>query len=494
MPVKEFETAATCAAEIGEGLKHVPPARDPTVGGPPGAIVPASAAAAGGATTDAPWPNTVYAWYVVVVLMLAYTNSYIDRQILSLLIEPIRRDFDISDTQVSLLAGLAFSLFYSLMGLPLARLADQTNRRRLILVGISFWSLMTALCGTARGFASLFLYRVGVGVGEATLSPSALSLLSDCFPRHRLARAISVYSLGLYVGAGLALMIGGLVVKLVSSVPRMEVPLLGTIHSWQLAFLCVAFLGLPIFALVLTIREPHRRGSSTGEQQLAVGNRSDWKTLRAFLRQNRKAAGGAILGFGVQGVAIATYLIWTPSFFIRTYQWDAPTIGWVFGAILLSLGSAGAYAGGYLADSLMRAGYKDGILRSGSVAVLGSIPFVVLMPFLPNASFAVANLAVISFFLSMTAGLPGTAMQMITPNPLRAQMAAIYLLVGNLVGGTLGSTLVALFNDYVFEDSYALRYSMAIVAALALCVSAGALHGSRGAYCASIERAQQSTR
>ena len=180
---------------------------------------------------EAPWPNPLYAWFVVGVLMLAYMNSFIDRQILSLLVEPIRADLGISDTQVSLLAGLAFSIFYTLMGVPLARLADQSNRRNIILVGIGSWSIMTALCGAAQNFWQLFLARIGVGVGEAALSPAAFSMIADYFPKQRLARAISVYSMGVYFGAGLALMIGGVVIKMVSALPPTVLPVIGEVLS-----------------------------------------------------------------------------------------------------------------------------------------------------------------------------------------------------------------------------------------------------------------------
>ena len=185
------------------------------------------------ASTDSepPWPNPIYAWYVVGVLMLAYTNSFIDRQILYLLFEPIRNDIGISDTQISLLAGLAFSVFYTVMGIPLARLADQSNRKAIITVGVASWSLMTALCGAAQNFWQLFLARIGVGVGEATLSPAAFSIISDYFPKNRIARAFSVYSMGVYFGAGLAMMIGGLVIKMVSASPTVVLPLVGEVYS-----------------------------------------------------------------------------------------------------------------------------------------------------------------------------------------------------------------------------------------------------------------------
>ena len=182
--------------------------------------------------SDRDWPNPVYSWYVVGVLMLAYTNAYIDRQILSLLIEPIRADLEISDTQVSLLAGIAFTLFYTLLGVPIARLADQKNRKAIIAAGISVWSAMTAACWLAGNFWHLFLARIGVGVGEATLSPAAFSIIADYFPKHQLARAFSVYSMGVYFGAGLAMIIGGMVIRMVIDAGATTLPLIGEIKPW----------------------------------------------------------------------------------------------------------------------------------------------------------------------------------------------------------------------------------------------------------------------
>ena len=219
---------------------------------PPAASVPTDAQPA--------WANPLYAWFVVLVLTIAYTCSFIDRQILTLLIEPIRRDLHITDTQVSLLGGLAFSILYTTLGIPIARLADQTHRRNLMAAGLAFWSIMTATCGLARSFWGLFAARIGVGVGEAALSPAAFSLLADYFPPQRLARAISVYSMGLYFGAGLALMIGGSVVKAVSSAPVHELPIIGEVFPWQMTFFAVGLLGLPALLLMFTIREPVRRG------------------------------------------------------------------------------------------------------------------------------------------------------------------------------------------------------------------------------------------
>jgi MFS family permease len=206
-------------------------------------------------------PSPAYAWFVVGVLLLAYTLSFIDRMILSLLVGPIRADLGISDTQMSLLMGFAFAIFYSLLGVPLGWLADRGNRKALIVGGVAAWSLMTAVCGLARGYGGLFLARIGVGVGEATLSPAAYSMLGDYFPRERLGRAMAVYSIGVPLGSGVALVAGAFVVRFVTEGAPVPLPLLGALEPWRLAFLIVGLPGLLVAALIaLAIREPARRG------------------------------------------------------------------------------------------------------------------------------------------------------------------------------------------------------------------------------------------
>ena len=162
-----------------------------------------------GAASQATESSLKYAWYVVFVLMVCYTLSFIDRQILGMLVDPIKRDFEISDTGVGLLQGLAFVAFYTFMGLPVGWLVDRYSRRSIIAVGVFFWSLMTALCAAAGNFWSLFAARMGVGVGEATLAPSAMSMTSDYFPKERLGGALSVYAMGIFVGSGIAQIVGG---------------------------------------------------------------------------------------------------------------------------------------------------------------------------------------------------------------------------------------------------------------------------------------------
>ena len=195
--------------------------------------------------------------------------SFIDRQILSLLVEPMKRDLGLTDVQVSLLQGLAFASIYCVAGLPLGRAADQFNRRNIILWGVASWSVMTSLCGVVRSYGALVLCRGGVGIGEATLSPAAYSMLSDYFPPRRLPAAMSFYNLGPAIGSGLAFMLGGAVLSLASSTRTLSIGFLHDVRPWQVTFLIVGALGVVLIALLALVHEPPRRVARADEDQTA---------------------------------------------------------------------------------------------------------------------------------------------------------------------------------------------------------------------------------
>lgn len=437
------------------------------------------------------WAQPVVGWYIVIVLTLAYTCSFIDRQLLTLLIEPIRRDLEITDTQMSLLGGFAFSIFYTTMGIPLARLADRANRRNLMMAGVACWSLMTSASGLVRSFWGLFATRVGVGVGEAALSPAAFSLLADCFPPQRLARAISVYSTGLYFGAGLALMIGGSVIQYVSHAAVHELPLLGVLRPWQYTFLLVGLLGFPIVLLMATIREPLRRGVAGAGAGTQGGSAAGpgWGALRAFVRRNAMTLTCHITAFTLFGIAVNCYLFWSPTLMMRAHGWDAPRAGLTIGALMFVLGTAGVYSGGWVADRLMAKGRADAVLRAAFIGMAAGLPFLVLMPLATSADLAIACLGAAVYFMAFPQGLPSTALQLITPNPLRAQTTAVYFFIGNLIAGSIGPTVPALLTDYVFRDPAKLGLAIVWVEAAVMPLSLLLLWRGFKPYRASVERA-----
>jgi MFS family permease len=416
------------------------------------------------APDETQYPNRKYAWYVVVVLFIAYTSSFVDRQIMALLVEPIKRDLDLNDTQFSLLHGFAFAIFYTFMGLPLGRLADRRNRKIIITAGILVWSLLTAACGLAKTFFHLFLARIGVGVGEAALSPAAYSIIADLFPKEKRSLPTGMYSMGVFFGAGLAFILGGYVVQLVSGVADIVLPLVGTIRPWQLTFFIVGLPGLLVVLLMFTVTEPVRH------EVIRLGSENDdSNSVRATLRYVRRHARlyfSVVTGFAFLATASYGFFTWTPSFLIRTYGWAASDAGYAFGILVLTLGTAGTVLGGVWADTLFNRGRLDANVRVGLYAGLGILIFGCATPLMPTATLALFCLAPTVMFLGFSVGLAPAAASFISPNQFRGQAIALYLFATNLIGLGIGPTIVAVITDYGFGDPAALRYSLAIFSAL----------------------------
>ncbi len=283
------------------------------------------------ATTSTPERGSWYPWYVTAVLMVAYTFSFLDRKIVDLMIGPIRRDLGISDHEFGLLVGAAFGLFYTLMGLPLGWLADRYPRKRIIAIGIAAWSVMTAAGGLAKNFWQLFLARMGVGVGEATLSPSTYSMLADSFDKERLPRAMSLYTTGLFIGAGLALIVGGQVISHVETMPPVTLPLIGQVFSWQLVFIIV---GMPGLLVALWVLDAHR---TDAQRARPITCRSascfvSWASIGSCSSHSSSAPAATPCS--------AMPTSWYPELFIRTWGWDAAEAGRINGLSSLIAGSA----------------------------------------------------------------------------------------------------------------------------------------------------------
>jgi MFS family permease len=404
--------------------------------------------------------SMAYPWFVVFILMVAYVFSFVDRQILNLLVGPIRRDLGISDTQMSLLMGFSFAIFYTILGIPLGRLADSRSRRGLIVAGVVVWSLMTALCGLARSYWQLFLFRVGVGVGEATLSPAAYSMIADYFPPERRATAISVYSMGIYLGSGIAFLLGGLVIQFAMAQGAIILPLVGEVRPWQVVFFVLGGSGIIFSFAFLLVREPPREGAAMSASAVSFG------AVLAHLWQNRRTV--LCHNFGFAMIAFCSYgaSAWIPSFFIRTFGWKAGDVGIIYGLIVMVFGCLGILFGGWLTDRWQKQGRSDAALRVGilaaCVAIIGN------MYLLANTGTLAAILMVPAVFaLGMPFGAAPAAIVAIVPNQMRGQTAAVYLFIVNLIGLGVGPTAVALVTDYVFANDLALKYSMLIVGTVA---------------------------
>lgn len=402
------------------------------------------------------YPSSGRAWFTVFILLLAYVLSFIDRQILNLLVEPIRHDLDITDTQMSLLMGLSFAIFYTIAGIPLGRVADSKSRRGLIGAGVFVWSLMTAACGLAQQYWHFILFRIGVGAGEAALSPAAYSLMADSFPPEKRATAISVYSMGIYLGAGMAFLLGGMVITFANAQGDVMLPIIGLVRPWQLIFLMLGGAGVAFCLIVFAIKEPSRKGIGAG---VAV----PLKDVGAYLLSIRKAVICHNVGFACLSFASYGASAWVPTFFIRNHGLTPGEVGVYYGSIVMVAGSLGIVFGGRLADYLSRKGYTDSNMRVGLLSAIITIPF--------NAVYLIGDLNLVWFLMffnvftvAMPFGVAPAAIQEVMPNAMRGQASAIYLFTITLIGLGIGPTAVAMFTDFVFNDDAAVRYSIFIVA------------------------------
>lgn len=438
------------------------------------------------------WPNPRYAWFVVFILTGAYTLSFIDRQIIALLVGPIQADLKITDFQISLLQGLAFAFFYTILGLPLGRLADKKNRRWLIAIGVFFWSLMTMACGLAKNFYSLFLARMGVGVGEATISPCSYSIISDYFPREKLSRAISVYFMGVYLGAGLAYIVGGAVIDMVSNADKVVLPMVGAISAWQITFLVVGAPGLLYALLIFLIKEPKRRGlmTQTSADGKSQNNEVTLKTAinfmlarwRFYILLSTALGFHALLGYGTAS--------WAPEYFIRTFEVPRSELAYLYGTIVLVFATSGVYFGGWIADILNAKGHKDGQVKAIVIGLVISIPLTIIFPLIDDYSMAMVVFAASAFFMGFPYGVGAAAIQLVTPNQMRGLVSALFLFMINIIGMGLGPSVVAAFTDFVFMDQYKLGLSLASTAAFALPVSLFLVLASRKTFLKSLEQAK----
>jgi MFS family permease len=437
------------------------------------------------------YPNPAYAWYVVCILTIAYMFSFLDRQILALLVEPIRADLNISDTQMSLLQGLAFGIFYTLLGIPIGRLADRRSRRSIIAIGISIWCVMTAACGLAKNFGQLFLARVGIGIGEATLNPSAYSLISDYFPREKRARPMSFYNMGVSLGAGTAMVLGGQIISWVFSQPQPVLPIVGTLFHWQVVFIMVGLPGLLIAFLMVTVREPERRDKIKLEEGLDNDGVIPLKTAAAFLWQRKSTYGTLFLGMSVVTIIGYGYFSWIPTMFIRTWGWSISEIAFAYGMVILIFGPLGVNFGGWLADRWYNKGRKAAHMRVTLIGALILVPASTVAPLMPTAELAVLMLIPATIGGAIPTATAGAALMMIVPNQLRAQTTAIYYFVINVLGLTLGPLAIAMCTDSIFQDESMLRYSIAIVSCTAGIIALGFLIANISHFRASVIEADQ---
>ena len=418
------------------------------------------------AQKNSAWPNALQSWFMVLVLMLAYTFSFIDRQILNLLVGPIRSDLHISDFQMSLLMGTAFGIFYAVMGIPISRWIDRMSRKNIVFTGITVWSLMTMACGMAKSYSHLFLARIGIGAGEATLNPSAFSLLGDSFPEKKRSLPTAVFHLGIPFGTGLALIVGGFVVDIVARIDPVMFQIPGLVYSWQMTFIIVGLPGLFVALLAYTINEPKRRGLlSTPAGTEARAQKVSLREVTAFIAPRKMAYLAIFFGIGLKITLNYGSNAWVPTHFIRTFGWTAGEFGRIYGICNIVVGITSILLCGMLANKLQSSGIRDASMKVILCGYAIAIPFAIAAPLMPTPTLAIVMFMVSYFFTNFHVLAPACLIA-ITPNQMRGQVSAFYVFIVNILGLGLGPSIVASFTDFVFGSDLAIGKSLAVTAAI----------------------------
>jgi len=414
-------------------------------------------------STDSHQDKNSYKAWVLFMLLVVYIFNFIDRQIIGILAVPIQAELALSDTQLSLMGGMAFALFYTVLGIPIAWLADRKNRTWIITIALMIWSAMTALCGLAQNFVQLFLARLGVGVGEAGGVAPSYSLISDYFPSNQRSRALGIYAFAIPIGSALGMLIGGVLTNLI---------------GWRLTFIVVGILGLAIAPLFkLTVKEPKRgRYDSTTSDVTAVPFSSViqiLKTKKSFWFLSLGGASASMMTYGLLfwfpsflvrsfNAELVTFFSWLPSFMLPTDPSPVLFVSYFYGLILLVGGIAGIWLGAVVSDKL---GETDKTIygRAPAYSFIATIPFF-LIGILSNSLIIVFFSFMIIQALSfvMMGPLVSSLQHIVGPN-MRATTSAIALFINNLVGIGLGNLLIGILSDFLSAQfaEEALRYSIA---------------------------------
>jgi MFS family permease len=391
----------------------------------------------------------VAATSVLSMLLAAHVLAYTDRQLLGLLTEPIKHELHFSDVQIGLLQGFGLSLVLALAGLPIGRMVDMSRRITILAGGVVLWSVMTMACGLAVGFGSFLACRVGLGIGEAAVTPCAYSLIGDVLPREKQGRGISLYALGPYVGIGLAFVLGALVI---GHLPAQKV--FGWLAPWRLVFLVVGAIGAPMALWAASLREPSRHAVAP------VDGASVGQVLRYF-RGNAGALIGAHATFAFTAMALTALSAWVPAWFARTYRWPVARSGAELGVEILVCGVGGAAIAGFLGDALKRRGWPR--LATSALSGLAATPLCFMATQAAMPELALLWLAPTIFLLALSMANGPAVLQEITPNRMRGVQHSLAALTVSTIGMGAGPLAVALVTDEVLRDEGRISQALHIV-------------------------------
>lgn len=415
-----------------------------------------------------------YAWYIVALLTCAYLLSLVDRILISLLVEPIKAEMALSDTQIGLLVGFGFVVFYVALGIPLGSLADSRNRRNLIVAGIAVWSLATIGCGLAPSFGWLLLARMLVGAGEAVLFPCAISTFSDRFPRTQFSLAMSIFSYGAIGGMGLAMVGGGELLRWTADASNAFNVLGRSLHGWRSVFVAAGLMGIPLAALILlSVREAPRIHAPAIPPRIQ-------ELIRAMAAR-RRAYFGLFLGFGAQVVSTYIPMMWAAPFYLRTFELSPQSVGWSLGAIFAIAGGLGLMVGGKWSDARTGRGVIDAPVQILLISIPLQLPLIGAVFLADSPTLSLLALAALLFVASMYGGLQGTAVRLMSPPGMQGRLMAIYLFAVTIVGMGGGPLLVGALSEHVFQGERALGNAMGTVMTTAILLAAAILWFTRPA-------------
>jgi len=418
--------------------------------------------------------SRIYPWFVVLTLSGAMAFSLVDRFALSLLFEPIKADLGLSDTQLGLLHGVAFGLFYATMGIPIAWLIDRWSRKWVIFWGIATWSVMTALCGLCRSFPQLLGARVGVGVGEASLAPAGYSIITDIVANRYRATAISIFQMGSLMGGGLAFLAGGEILGLAESADLRDWPILEAMAPWQITFILVALPGVLFLGLVLLIKEPTRLAPSISEATTS-GRTPPASKLGQELRTRWAMYGSLFIGNGCLIAINYGNMTWLPSILVRQYHWTLTDIGLRFGLVMLTVAPAGVLLGGILADRWNNRGISSAYPRVLLLAATCATTLVFVSLLANSAITLFAAIGAIQFATSMAVGAGPAAVVNIAPHLIRARISAVYVFMINIIGLGIGPIAVGLLSDHWFAGNDSVLLSLQLFSVVMGLLAIGSL-------------------
>ncbi len=464
-------TAGDSAGLVASRGRAAPSSR----GGPDTAPATPSESAAGelrpacaGGAAEVPWPGPRTAYYTLFVLVLCLTSNQLDLNIVPYLASSIKTDLHLTDTQLGLLLGASFGLFYTLIGLPIAYLVDRFSRRWILAIGIAVWNIGTALCGIAQSFIQLFVARFLVGAGEGVNGPTSYAIVGDLFPRERMPRAIALLLLGSVMGPALALAFGAWLLHVFLGIRPIHVPF-GIIRGWQLIFILIGVPSVLIAVLILTtVPEPARHRIRNQMAALRGRIAVEGAGLTAWFRDYGVAFGYMRLHWKVFGALFGSLLVgsfrigalqWQPIFYQRTYGWGPAKLAALQSGIQLIITPLGLLASVLLAEHFSRRKRNDSAMRVYVIALTVTLPS--LASWLMPGPWLALSLGALGYFaLGMAGSAQNAALQIVTPAELRGKVTALFLFIYSVVGVTLAPVLNALITDFVLRDESLIRWAI----------------------------------